>query len=224
MDEARRYLRFVAPGLVFLIELALLLWLGHPSAARRWSSELVSAGGEIGLAISLLIVSGGLGAIFTHVHHFLHWTFWCPLSLAASHKLLVAALVSRRAVAIETLAGAPANELTHRQAWIAVTILWFGREGLAPDDPASSRVTALADLVHSSGTVLVASFFAVAAAVSASHQVWEVWAAGVVLLVTHGWSYRNTSKMAMGSTTGMLLSWFAEHRSADPRVIVIDGP
>src|SRR5262245_5155057 len=41
MDDSKRFLRFVTPGLVFVLELALFLWLGLSDAEKeRWKNLL----------------------------------------------------------------------------------------------------------------------------------------------------------------------------------------
>jgi hypothetical protein len=72
MDDARRFLRYVLPGLVFGIETLLWLFIVFPGWTQ---SQLlsVSAKDGIALAIGSVLASGAVGYVFATVHHWCHW-------------------------------------------------------------------------------------------------------------------------------------------------------
>jgi hypothetical protein len=93
MDEARRFLRYVIPGLVFLTETLILLWVIKPDVAYKILEGFKKESG-VGLVIATLLVSGGVGFIFSVLHHFLHWCDWRWL-VAVDHRAFVASLRQR---------------------------------------------------------------------------------------------------------------------------------
>ena len=78
MDEARRFLRYVTPGLVFAVQALLLLFIINPAwTTTQLLGQTKDAGA--GLAVALFLASGGLGYLFSVVHHRLHWSLpWLP--------------------------------------------------------------------------------------------------------------------------------------------------
>ncbi len=64
MNETRRFLRYVIPGLVFLLEAGLLLCLSDKSWIWLNSHEkLITNEKLIGSAITIFVASGGIGYI-----------------------------------------------------------------------------------------------------------------------------------------------------------------
>lgn len=267
MDEARRFLRYLTPGLVFVIEALALLAVSNGGGLKAdleqlLSDETVSALLETGglfAFVSLLVLSGGLGTIFSHIHHALHWTIWRSLGIGAHHQLLsthgvcdednrmqpvadMAELIEDARTRRE--APEPAPESLFRQLawrfrqgirdvskrlrggnpsahaeWVAVTTLWYvRREDANAIKGADARAASLSDLVHGSGTSLVASLAAVAvwaAAVRASADVSlrGAWLA-LPLLLVHGHSYWTTSRLARDTIEAILVSVLKKEEAA----------
>lgn len=62
MDEARRFLRYVIPGVAFIVQTLLILWILIPD----WTLDMIAklrADTGIGIVIAALFGSGGLGSI-----------------------------------------------------------------------------------------------------------------------------------------------------------------
>lgn len=72
MDEARRFLRYVTPGLVFLVETLLLLWVLLPDWPEEQLRQIKKDAG-LGFVLAAILGSGGLGFVFSIAHHWLHW-------------------------------------------------------------------------------------------------------------------------------------------------------
>src|SRR4051794_5580857 len=72
MDDARRFLRYVLPGTLFAVEV--LLWFSflHPLRMANFLDQLKQESG-VAVALALLVASGGLGYLFSIIHHWLHW-------------------------------------------------------------------------------------------------------------------------------------------------------
>ena len=93
MEEARRFLRYTLPGLVFAVELAIYLYftLGHASFMAQVGSL---PGGGVGSGIGLFLLSGGLGYVFSLVHFALYWTLY-RWWVARDYRPLLRALARR---------------------------------------------------------------------------------------------------------------------------------
>jgi hypothetical protein len=71
MDEARRFLRYVTPGLAFAVQMLLLFFV----LDRTWTFDQIkslSTNADVGAALGLFLTSGGLGYMFGVVHHCVH--------------------------------------------------------------------------------------------------------------------------------------------------------
>jgi hypothetical protein len=213
MNEAQRFLRLVLPGLAFLVEVWLLI------AVTDWQRTLERTmawlqGDALGTAVSLFVVSGGIGFVLATIHHFLHWRLWIPLRLAA------------RPTAVEKAIGAGLLELIDaetrqcmtaypkpRQQWQVLVSLWHQRKSTSSQiGSATDRVESLSDLVHGVGTGLVGSIFAIV--------VWMLLAGPIggpgigvaaALLLLHTTSFWLVTRQAQGIVDMVLLdALFAE--------------
>ena len=167
MDEARRFFRYVIPGLVFATQLIILLWLLRPDWISQYLVELKKDSG-IGLVFASILATGGIGALFSSIYHALHWQ-----EKAMDHSKGLKRLVKE---GLLELKDHDPEKLTRSDAWIILTALWHERlecnKTIGSADP---RVAGLLDLVHSIGTSRIAAFMAtlVAFAVAASFSQFE---------------------------------------------------
>src|SRR5438132_498765 len=128
MTETQRFLRFVTPGLTFAIQTLLLLGILMPSFVWQQISALKSDSG-IGVAVTLFLASGGLGFLFSVIHHELHSFDFCS---AVDHRQLLRRLDAAQLLRIETLdsghfQAADLSEISRSDAWDIVTVLWRER-------------------------------------------------------------------------------------------------
>jgi hypothetical protein len=68
MDEARRFLRYVTPGLTFAVQALLLLFIVNPPWTLDRIGELKKDAGA-GLAFALFLASGGIGYLLSCSPH-----------------------------------------------------------------------------------------------------------------------------------------------------------
>lgn len=73
MDETRRFIRYVIPGLSFIFLVLLFMWLIIPDWTIEKIKDLLTTK-NIGIPISALLISTGIGFIFGIIHH---QTLWC---------------------------------------------------------------------------------------------------------------------------------------------------
>jgi hypothetical protein len=155
MDEARRFLWYVTPGLVFAVQALLLLFIVNPAWTTTQLFRQTKDAGA-GLAAALFLASGGLGYLFSVIYHRLHW---CTRLSTIDHtrvvnKLLDAGLLDlqkldKKAVQINR----ETDKIDRRAAWVIVTAVW--KESLRNTSgiqSADACATGLTDIMHSAGT------------------------------------------------------------------------
>lgn len=154
MDEARRFLRFVTPGLVFAVEVVILLLILRPDRASVWREDFKQ---DSGLAVLFggLLASGGLGFIFSAVHHNWHA---CQKEQIMNHGPVLKRLVDANVLVLHNT---DRGEITPEKAWIITTAIWH--QLAKTNDKIGStetRTKDLVDVMHSLGTARIASIFA----------------------------------------------------------------
>ena len=162
MDEARRFLRYITPGLVFITEILILLWIIAPNLAQTILKNLKQDSG-LGLVAATLLGSGGVGFMFSVIHHWIHWR---GKNGVTDHKQFITSLRERGIIQLRNRSsGAILDEkrtLSQFQAWSILTGLWnerlSGEKSLVK--AADPRATSLTDLAHSLGTARVGTVFA----------------------------------------------------------------
>jgi hypothetical protein len=214
MDEAKRFLRYVTPGLVFLTETLILLWLIEPDVTYTILKDFSKESG-FGLVIATLLASGGVGFMFSVVHHYLHWLNWHDQYTSVDHRNFIDSLRARGIIRLrkrETGEVLPDAVKPNRfQAWTILSGLWHERVARENSliKSADPRTYSLSDLVHSVGTARVAAITAWIFALlilwrscSLTTDAWaiarfiigNILAAGFVLLYHAG--YRRTGEAA----------------------------
>jgi len=162
MDEARRFLRYVVPTLVFLVEVAFLLLATQKGCLIGSVYARLRTGGA-GFAALLLVMAGGLGYLFSLAHHTLFW-YWGQYGIDYAEFL-------RDAVDHGWLRLVPYGQkndgaginVTRIVAWDVIALLWYrpARAGDTKDpeigEALGSRADAISDLMHSLGTSVIAA-------------------------------------------------------------------
>jgi hypothetical protein len=67
MDESRRFLRYVMPGLVFAVQAGVFVYIVYPEQVWEQFEKFGKDG--IGAAVASFLISGALGYIFASMHH-----------------------------------------------------------------------------------------------------------------------------------------------------------
>lgn len=157
MHDARRFLRFVIPGLVFALVIALLLLLILPG----WTISIL--GGlqkDTGTAVVLagLLASGCLGFVLSACHHALMWR---QKGETFDYRRTVRALEARQVIRLYSQdTGNPIvqDSLTQEDAWAICTAMWHERTKTSPViQGGESKAASLADAAHSIGAARVAA-------------------------------------------------------------------
>lgn len=233
MDEARRFLRFVAPGLVFLTIVLLLLWLIVPWwLAPRLLAFSTSPG--LGVVIATLLASGGLGALLSTIHHTMHWHLD---SRAVDHRGFVTRLRQAGVVRLmDATSGVECGgdvDISRSLAWSILTALWHQRIGATQSLVGAEPKAALAmDQVHAAGTARVAAGMAwvVALCVAASVSTFDFGSCTVALFVAgnavgcgllwlHQSNYLRLSALFQSLMEEVLTDVLVKEKATDKRAI-----
>ncbi|MFZ5522839.1 MAG: hypothetical protein ACOY9D_01980 [Pseudomonadota bacterium] len=157
MDDARRFLRYVMPGLVFGVETLLLLYIVFPVWTQYQILELANKNG-LGIAIGSVLASGALGYIFATVHHWCHWHLSID-SLILDHSGLINRLLAAGLVSNDSN-----PKVVERKEAFEISLAYWYRpkgHGNSIDDVTYKKLDSLGDQAHALDTARVASFFAV---------------------------------------------------------------
>jgi len=161
MEEARRFLRYVIPGLLLMIEVSLYLWL---SSYQQFVQLIKELGEDIAFPISIFLASGGIGFLLGVVYYTLYWTKGIRL-IAVNHLPLIEDVVKRGWLKLQRRDDGKevdVKELTQSGAWRIVTSFWHERkESSLRIKAANARTDSLADIMHGLGTTFIGSIIAI---------------------------------------------------------------
>lgn len=145
MDEARKFLRYIMPGLVFGTLTLLWLFIVDPNFKDRFLSIIKES--ALGAALGSLLMSGGLGYIFATIHHCVHSK--CDRDILDHYPLI-------NGINIKPDAG----EVNREEALVISTALWCQmRDKKYIEDATYKKLESFGNQVHALGTVRIASFF-----------------------------------------------------------------
>ncbi len=179
MSDTRHFLRYVTPGLVFAIELIILLGLFRHDWLLKLIDFLNQKESGIGGVIAAVLASGGLGAMFSALYHALlwrgggehtrdsegRWEDYRPVIRQLAESDIIRFLVPphdwNNTVVTQTQTIELASRLSREDALVIVEALWHERvNNCAKIKGANARTTEFSDQMHSAGTNFVASIFA----------------------------------------------------------------
>jgi len=168
MEEARRFIRYVFPGVAASIEFLLLVYLSSPS-----NQEFpIKLNLDIGGSISAILVITGLGYLFSMFHHTLLWTLYPLLGLAPNYRPLFIQSVKDNLISLNVLNDPNIdmdNEnitdcLKIKGAWRLHMALWHERLNSSEFIKSTNkRADSLSDIVHGAGSTFAGSIIAVIA-------------------------------------------------------------
>jgi len=160
MNEVRQFMRYVIPGVVFFVELFIYILLTDYYYAKKMWDFFSNVGG----GINLLLLSAGVGFIFSIIHHSLYWTFWCKYNLAVDHRKMLGQAKNDKYLELKDMYlknDIEPNDINQKEAWRIVCKIWHTRKETSNRiKGANERAESLSDLAHGSGTVLVGALLA----------------------------------------------------------------
>jgi hypothetical protein len=170
MEEPKRFLRYVLPGLGFCIEFFFFLWLLRPCQMIDFMSGQFSKEHGFGFAIAIFIGSGGLGFVLANLYHALLWCRFrdrAKVSLwTIDHRQAIEDARNERILCLirqdaQRRYPVEKKNLSREDAWRVLTAVWHARMGSsALLESANSRTDSLTSIVHGLGTLLVGTVIA----------------------------------------------------------------
>ena len=244
MEEAKRFLRYVIPGQVFLLELlAIFVVSGVVSVVQLKGVLGTLTEKALESALVILVTSGGLGYLFSAIHHMLtreffpfvskkwkwHWT--AAMFVDYSELLSVA---QTRGLLIQDPNGVDLSNKTFSPecAWRVTSAVWHGgKDSTSVLGLATDRCESLADIMHGAGATFVATAAAVIVALAlkiraaflSPHQIEVVTASNVVLLIFGAlliWFHRRNLIATTKHCQGVVEICFLQHLDSPEKLKV----
>lgn len=161
MEETKKFLRYVIPGLIFVVELifilGVLLFFTDIDSFKFYGEKVFDLGGGLGAAVTFFLLSGGLGAVFAGFYHYLisiplfdrFHVDYSPLLEHSDNKIILKLWNGK-----ET---AP-NQLKKLGQWRALTSFWNIRLDKSElFQKSQRRCETLHDIAHGLGAQLAGS-------------------------------------------------------------------
>jgi hypothetical protein len=230
MPEARRFLRYVLPGLTCALEALVLLALWDPGVAKGIAKVLVTSNGALAAALGVVAASGVLGSWLARIHHLLVW--WLP-GYGRDYTRLSEQIEGSPETAYQAIHPSEWWERCYkslgkgerhrrRRAWRSVHAAWYQR--LRISKAATADAEDLTDVMQSEGAAYVGAYvmglgFLVAAGVGVrpgSIPGFAAWVlAWLVIVLLHGTSYRETRGHSQGFDERVVMDRLSAIRSRE---------
>lgn len=156
MKDARQVLRYVTPGLLLAIQVAIFCYLLHPGWSELIFSKLMQKDSGVVAVLGAILASGVIGSILSTIHHHIHWYF----TSFVDHSGVLKRMVENNILelrSIDNQTGYPDRV----QAWNIAVAIWYERCNKdSYIGNADKKTIALTDQMHSMGTALVAAVIA----------------------------------------------------------------
>jgi len=241
MNEAKRLLRYVFPGLVLMLEVGIYLSICHTSALRDYMKILLNTDSSLAVTLLTLLASGGFGYLLSVIYQALYWT--CLFDkCGANYKQLFIDANERKWLEIRNRnTGNPIHpaQLSRRGAWRAISAFSNVKEKEFPDR-ASKRADSLSDLVHGLGASLIGSVLALLIWVSLclstakqsfnagleEHGLAIILAFGlaILIIIAHYVNYKQTAKNVQSTAEIMLCDMLKKYAIKPVKTPKTHGP
>lgn len=237
MDEARRFLRYVTPGIAFLVQVGLYWFLLDRPGAIAGAEELLN-GGALGAGVTIFLASVGIGFLLSTIHHALYWhvpSQW--LGPIDYREMLAAAaegeppILRFRAANRDPFLWSPEDvrrNLSVEGAWRLVTRLWHQRgESIELIRSCLARNKSLFDIMHATGAArigaLTAPFLAgclkrPSSGPVSGHMLSAVFVLALLLSLSHFAAYVKTRQHAQSFLESALLEGLYANRQNEREV------
>ncbi len=220
MNELRNLLRHIIPGVVFAIELFILIFITLTCDGRSLLiNNIIQT--KIGAAIGFLLVFSGLGFIFSIIHHIFYHYFYRILFIffKSDYGSFINQMRNYGFLKLkyDTDENVP-SDVTFSPCgeWRIINTIWYSRieESLILKGAHERRDKVSWDIAHGNGAALIGSIFAFISWLYLFHsgcmETWEYtftfeckWYLPIIVLsiiVMHSISFYTTIRMAVGFT------------------------
>jgi len=217
VDEAQRFLRYLTPGLTFVILIASYSYLSQHDWTLKFTKDFLSQN-SVGTAIGLFFVSGGIGFLLSAFHHVLFWSpIYRRLALVTDYRQVLEHAVGTGRLELrlrDEVQDIAKRRLSHAGSWRVVSSLWHERrESSARIKGADRRTVSLSDIMHGAGTAFIGAVAALVvwAYLHLRHTAcwpggsfWIVLVVAVAVAGVHLWNFRQTVEHCQGVIGTML--------------------
>jgi hypothetical protein len=158
MDEVRRFMRYVLPGMVFMTEILTYFAFSDGTRLGGWLRP-VTSGDTVATAVAVLFGSGAIGFLFANIYHSMYWSLEC---IAIDHLCLFRP--PKRGFRAVDIDGNVIASLSKRDAWSIVTRYIHVESALSGGEEIKGMreiTDRLVTITHSIGTTIVATFLSV---------------------------------------------------------------
>lgn len=162
MNEARRILRYVFPGSVFILELVLYALISKIVVIDHSVLELIIPN-ALGLSALLLFISGAIGFFIAIFWYTISWYIFGCLKLNVNYRDALMTAKERKLLDLRYSDDReiPPNLLSKNEAWSIFTTIWQGiKESSSVMKGVNGRADILSDIFHGSGIMLIGSIMA----------------------------------------------------------------
>lgn len=180
MDEAKRFLRYVLPGLAFVLQMLALYYLENGSDKTKHILKTSNA-------LSAFLASGILGYIASNFYYLVHWKCYFTGRRKLDYKEIV------KEIYIPAGNGKTFEELKQREAWAMMNVYWNinGQKRYTNVEPTNARIS---NVLHSIGTTItIMTIGLIIGLISLCGDRGNLgWFAGinVIFIIILGWNYQ----------------------------------
>ena len=235
MDDARRFLRQITPGIAFILQ-AFLYWFLLDKSGASGGARAVMTSGALGGGVALLLASVGIGFLLSTIHH------CCYSCRPIDYKSVLQGLVKAGALGFRGTddskfswcADQVGQHLSKDGAWRVVARLWHQRsQSVELIRSCLDRNKSLFDFMHGNGAGFWAAFLApivpalglclAEGCLNCLRDAWPprllcVVCTWLVLSSAQYWVYRITRNHAAAFLQGALLDGLYSNRGKEPVV------
>lgn len=162
MADIRQFFRYVIPGLIFTLQIAIYLFI---SLSPSQLSQIMDKLSNVGPVLSIFLLSGGLGFLLSTIYHTLYWASRKLCTgmerLRVNHKPLIETAIQRGWLRVYDHNYSYVTKIENQKAaWRIATAFWYTHMGPSEESSdiikgAYSRIATLGSTMHGIGTALV---------------------------------------------------------------------
>ena len=212
MNEVRQFIRYVIPGLLFFVELFLYILITDFSSAKEIWKFFSNYGG----GINLLLLSAGVGFLFSIIHHTLYWKLYTHISfLSVNHKEMIKNAWEHKLIKIylrNCFNEIHPDNISKKGAWRIVAYFWHTRKVISERiKGADGRTESISNLMHCIGTTLIGAIFIILIILIEKKEINLIIIFSIIII--HLLSYIITVKHAQGVTNMIIFSEFIQEKN-----------
>lgn len=231
MDEARRFIRYVFPGIAAAGLLLFYFTFADPTRTFGW---LKNANLSVAELLGLVVAAGAVGYLLSVFHHVLYGSIYSLFGFVPDFRPTLANAVRHGSLVLRVhqdgraLTERETRALSPRGAWLVLNCIWFDLLDCELQ-PAEERSRSLFDTMHASGTLFVGAliafvfWFAIESTkttmIDTLKSHWLVCLVSLLLALIVFCNYWWTTHLAEGFVSGMTVTLLA--RRETPLVVAV---